>query len=123
VYPLFVAIAFSVEDNFAKFVAPSVIVTGLPVFMPKLLKKSIILPMDNFVDCVRLMFARAIHPCSQLKESKLGQLANALFPMLITLSGMAIEVRELQMENALFPMLVTPSGMAIEVREVQLANA
>ena len=43
--------------------------------------------------------------------------------MLVTLSGMVIEVREEQPENALLPMLVTLFGMVIEVRPVQPENA
>ena len=35
---------------------------------------------------------------------------------------MMIEVRELQKEKALFLILVTPSGMVIEVNEEQLLN-
>jgi hypothetical protein len=43
--------------------------------------------------------------------------------MLVTLSGIVIEVRLLQPENTELPMLVTPSGIVIEVRLVQLRNA
>ena len=39
--------------------------------------------------------------------------------MLVTQSGMVIEVREVQPQKAESPMLVTLSGMVTEVREVQ----
>jgi hypothetical protein len=40
--------------------------------------------------------------------------------MLVTLSGIVMEVREEQEEKASSPMLVTLSGIAMEVRESQL---
>ena len=40
--------------------------------------------------------------------------------MLVTLSGMVIEVKPLQPEKAHSPMLVTLSGMVIEVKPLQL---
>ena len=43
--------------------------------------------------------------------------------MLVTPSGIVIEVKPVQPENALPPMLVTPSGIVIEVRPVQPENA
>ena len=43
--------------------------------------------------------------------------------MLVTLSGMVMEVKPLQPEKARSPMLVTLSGMVTEVREVQYAKA
>ena len=43
--------------------------------------------------------------------------------MLVTLSGMIIEVRLLHPKKAEFPMLVTLSGMVIEVRLLQLLKA
>src|SRR5574344_697481 len=43
--------------------------------------------------------------------------------MLVTPSGIVIEVRLEQLLKALFPMLVTPSGIVIEVRLVQLLKA
>ena len=43
--------------------------------------------------------------------------------MLVTLSGMVTEVREVQPEKAEYPMLVTPFGMVTEVREVQFRKA
>ena len=43
--------------------------------------------------------------------------------MLVTLSGMVMEVRLLQSEKALPPMLVTLSGMVMEVRLVQPLKA
>ena len=39
--------------------------------------------------------------------------------MLVTLSGMVIEVRESQFQKASYPMLVTLFPMVIEVRESQ----
>lgn len=55
-------------------------------------------------------------------ESRPLQLMNALFPMLVTLSGIVKSpVRPLQPMNALFPMLVTPSGIVKSpVRPLQL---
>ena len=44
---------------------------------------------------------------------------NALSPMLITLLGMIILVREVQHQNALSPMVVTQLGMVTLVRELQ----
>ena len=38
--------------------------------------------------------------------------------MLVTPSGMVMEVRLVQSENALFPMLVTPSGMTTSPEQV-----
>lgn len=55
---------------------------------------------------------------AKVTRSRDSQYQKAEDPMLVTLSGMTIEVREVQSENALLPMLVTPSGMVIEVREV-----
>ena len=43
--------------------------------------------------------------------------------MLVTPSGMVMEVRPLQPEKALLPMLVTPSGMVMEVRPLQPEKA
>ena len=43
--------------------------------------------------------------------------------MLVTPSGMDMDVREEQPQKALAPMLVTPSGMDMEVREEQLSKA
>ena len=43
--------------------------------------------------------------------------------MLVTLLGMATEVRPLQFLNALAPMLVTLLGMVTDVRPLQFSNA
>jgi len=43
--------------------------------------------------------------------------------MLVTLSGMVMEVRLMQLAKALYPMLVMLSGMLIAVRLVQPQNA
>jgi hypothetical protein len=43
--------------------------------------------------------------------------------MLVTLDGIVIEVSEVVKANALFPILVTPSGIVIDVRAVALENA
>ena len=43
--------------------------------------------------------------------------------MLITLSGIVIEVKPVQPENAEPPILVTLSGIVIEVKPVQPENA
>ena len=43
--------------------------------------------------------------------------------MLVTLSGMLIEFKDVQPEKALPPMLVTLSGMIIEVKDVQSEKA
>ena len=48
--------------------------------------------------------------------AKLSQPENARHPILVTLSGIAIEVKLLQPENADSPMLVTPSGIETSVR-------
>ena len=48
------------------------------------------------------------------------QLKKAQTPMLVTLLGMVIKVREVQLAKAELPMLVTLLGMVIEVRERQL---
>ena len=47
-----------------------------------------------------------------------GRLENASLPRVgaVVLRD-EIDLRELQLRNALFPILVTPSGMLIEVRE------
>ena len=39
--------------------------------------------------------------------------SNAPSPMLVTLSGILMDVRPLHLENALFPMLVTLSGIIV----------
>ena len=39
--------------------------------------------------------------------------------MLVTLSGIVIDVRPEQSENAMYPMLVTPSGIVIVVSPEQ----
>lgn len=44
---------------------------------------------------------------------------NADFPMLVTLSGMLMLVREWHPENAESPMLATLSGMLVLVSELQ----
>ncbi len=41
---------------------------------------------------------------------------NALDPMLVTLGGMAMEVKLDALLNAFDPMLVTPAGMVMEVK-------
>ena len=43
--------------------------------------------------------------------------------MLVTLSGMVTEVREVQSRKAPHPMLVTPFGIVTEVRELHLLKA
>ena len=43
---------------------------------------------------------------------------NAPEPMLVTLSGIVIEVKLVHHENTLSPMLVTLSGIVIEVKPV-----
>lgn len=43
--------------------------------------------------------------------------------MLVTLSGIAILVREMQSEKALTPILATSSGRVMLVREGQFENA
>ena len=44
---------------------------------------------------------------------------NAPEPMLVTLSGIVIEVKPVHHENAELPMLVTLAGIVIEVKLVQ----
>ena len=51
------------------------------------------------------------------------QSEKALSPILVTLSGMVIEVSPLQSEKALSPILVTLSGMVIEVSSLQYWKA
>ena len=48
---------------------------------------------------------------------------NAYEPMLVTLSGMVMEVRPVHLEKASSPIVVTLSGMAMEVRPVQPEKA
>ena len=43
----------------------------------------------------------------------------AIFPMLVTLSGIVILVSDSQLSKAKEPMLVMPSGIVILVSEVQ----
>ena len=43
--------------------------------------------------------------------------------MLVTPSGIVIDVSPEQLENAQSPMLVTPSGIVTDVRPEQLSNA
>jgi len=45
---------------------------------------------------------------------------NALYPMLVTLSGMVMLVSPVQLEKALFPIEVTPSGIVTLERSEQL---
>jgi hypothetical protein len=40
-------------------------------------------------------------------------------PILVTVSGITMEVRDLQPSKAELPILVTPSGITMEVREEQ----
>ena len=47
----------------------------------------------------------------------------ACSPMLVTLSGIVTDVRELQYSNALLPMLVTLSGIVTDVRALQPSKA
>ncbi len=54
---------------------------------------------------------------------RLVQSLNAHSPMLITLSGMVMEVSPVQSLNAYSPMLVTLEGMVMEVKLVQPRNA
>ena len=54
---------------------------------------------------------------------KLLQSSNALFPMLVTESGIVTDVRPLQPQNALLPMRVTEFGIVTDVRPLQPANA
>ena len=46
---------------------------------------------------------------------RLSQLSNALFPIVVTLSGIVILVRLLQSENAKFPIVVTLFGIVYSV--------
>ena len=59
-------------------------------------------------------------PESTVMLSNPLQRRNALFPMLVTLLGMVIEVRPLHEANAPLPMLVTLLGIVIEVSPLQL---
>jgi hypothetical protein len=43
--------------------------------------------------------------------------------MLVTLSGIVIEINEAQQANALSPMLVMLAGIVTEVRDLQAENA
>ena len=43
--------------------------------------------------------------------------------MLVTLSGMVIDVKPVQSQKAPYPMLVTLSGMVIEISPLQTAKA
>lgn len=61
----------------------------------------------------------AVTPLPKSTLVKLLQCANALSPMLATLSGILIEVRLSQYPNELLPMLVTLSGIVTMVRLVQ----
>ena len=48
---------------------------------------------------------------------------NAPTPIIVTLSGMAMEVKEEQPSNALSPIIVTLFGMMIDVKEEHSQNA
>ena len=50
-------------------------------------------------------------------------ISNALFPILVTPSGIVMLVREKQEEKALFPILVTVLGIVMLVREEQEEKA
>ena len=65
------------------------------------------------------LFSMLVTPSGIWMEVRLVQLENAQSPMLVTPSGMVMEVRLAQLENAPLPMLVTPSGILMDVRLVQ----
>ena len=50
---------------------------------------------------------------------KFLQEEKAFLPMVVTPSGIVMEVRRLQPRKAELPMLVTPSGIVMEVRLLQ----
>ena len=56
-------------------------------------------------------------------EVKPVHFSNALSPMFVTLSGIVIEAKPVQPPNAESPMLVTLSGIVIEVKPVHSSNA
>ena len=77
---------------------------------------------EQVVPSIRIPFTitKGFSFCFWLNQ---GVPLNVLFPMLVTLSGMVIEVRLVQPENASYLILVTLSGMVMEVRLVQSENA
>jgi len=63
-----------------------------------------------------------MEPGAKVRADKLGQLWNAVCPMLVTPIGMINDIKPLAV-NALSPMLVTEVGMIIDVKSWQLLNA
>ena len=55
----------------------------------------------------------------RVTEARLEQLRNTLSPRLVTVLGIAIEVRPMQPSNTPLPRLVTVLGIAIDVSAVQ----
>ena len=62
-------------------------------------------------------------PFSTTMETRLEQLRNAFFPMLVRLLGIIIEVRPEQYPNAHSPMFVTLLGIVMDVRVLQPRKA
>ena len=62
-------------------------------------------------------------PFSTTMETRLEQLRNASFPMLVRLLGIIIEVRPEQYPNAHSPMFVTLLGIVMDVRVLQPRKA
>ena len=58
-----------------------------------------------------------------ITDIRIEQFLNALFPMLVTESGIVIVVKLVQVPDEPFPMLVTESGIVILIKLVQLLNA
>ena len=54
---------------------------------------------------------------------RFGQLPKAKLPILVTLSGIVILVKDIQLENARSPILVTLFGIVTLVKDVQPENA
>ena len=56
-------------------------------------------------------------------DANFGHLSNALPPIVVTLFGMVMDVKEEQKENALFSIVVTLFGMVMDVKEEHSINA
>ena len=56
-------------------------------------------------------------------DSNHGVSLNAHNPILVTLSGIVIDVKQEQPKNVQSPILITPSGIIIEVKPEQFINA
>jgi len=106
------ALGYAIKLVCSKFITPLLLDVRLIAFCVGVILNTALVPLnldEENIDVVKLSLKKVTDVNDE--QSK-----NALTPMLVTLSGMVIDVND-ERSNALAPMLVTPSGMVIDVND------